>query len=1256
MNYKKLKWKRFLSSLLMLAMLATLFPVSAFAIEYQKGTYLSPHNFAIDDSGNLTDTLTLPEGFDDDVLNDRTGSNWSLPEGLNVDLWVYSDDMAEDEISKGTAPYVKDVMGRTWKLSKICITNKSTPTEGQTLIELLDTSSVTSKSDYVVNLSNIELEPRSLANRFYYYDIYYLWELTEGDPAPTQYQVTYDLNLPSELSNDKTLFPVYRVDDRENMDVLSEDGQLYVVKDAVEALSGSVYENVLFTVADFSNTLYVDFLVFDENSYYDFDGWYIEGNEDTLYQTGDVLTAGDSLAGDDNTISFKAKWTEITPLEIDEGTKWEELGELAARPPILSADIRNVADNVLITQWTDTDANLSGNLKSGETVMLDEDRTIYYQMSATVNSALYSSYFSPTFRPSENFMTFTLSLDVDDDLEFVADDNGQATLTFNSPIFKVTETNIENANFSEYPDKNGDSTITFDPDNIPDGNVITVTVKWNEKVENSITAPSGTITLSGFAFKLKDDAANEDMKISTSGNITGSLDLKKPNGINKRYYYQTVLNLLNSNFYGYQEEFGGDASNPTAYVHAMQFTDLVTSDYDLSQDTKAVLNDNTVTATVVQSGSIVIKPADMTVYEGGAGYEGVVDEDGKEIEEIVSSGFPEPLFKIAMPEGSTDAPERLTFANNTTNNSWTVQKAGTDSDETTYYRLVNTKDSGTPIRVQFFGDNNQVIESDTVTTTEEVYDTHTIAIFSNENDVVTASAGETTYNVSAGTGNLTVRAVANSGDATSDVAVDAPTNEVDSGTAMAVAPQGTTYTLNDTDVLLTGAKPSLLFDSIIENEGSTERTDALKARITTALGTDTNVYEIKYLDLVDANNGNAWIKASEPVDIYWGYPAGTDQNSKFTVVHFKDLHRDGEQSGYDTADIASCEVEPIQAESTPQGIKFSVQPGQFSPFALIAAQDYTITATAGNGGSISPSGAVTVNAGADQTFAITPNSGYSIADVKVDGTSVGDVNSYTFEDVAANHTINATFTYNGGGTITPDPDPDPEPTPDPDEPGIADPDDTGVADWLNTKDHEVFLNGYPDGSFGPDRSMTRAEVAAMFSNLLLDKNVPITTSFSDVAEDAWYADAVNMLASLDMIVGYEDGTFRPDAPITRAEFTAIAMRFADAVPEGENIFSDVHAGDWFYDVVVGSIQYGWIGGYEDGTFRPQNTITRAEVTAITNRMLGRVADEAFIDAADELRSFSDLSDAHWAYYSIMEATNAHDYTTSDGVEEWEALH
>ena len=909
MNSKKPKWKRLLSSLLMLAMLATLFPVSAFAITYQEAT-LSPHNFAVDEDGNFTTDLNLPDGFDEEVSvtregNTFKGANWKLPETLTVNLWVDSKSMSDEE--NGTVPYVKDVMGRTWTLSKISITNKSTPTEGQTLIELLSISPETSKNDYVVDLSEISIDARPLG-RYSYYDIYYLWELTKGDPTPTQYQVTYDLNLPSELSDSKkTLFPVYRVDDRENMDVLSEDGQLYVVEAAVDALSGSVYENVPFTVADFSNTLYVDFLVFDENSYYDFDGWYIEGSEDTLYQTGHVLTADDSLAGDGNTISFKAKWTEITPLEIDEDTKWEALGELAARPPILSADTRNVADNVLITQWTDTDANLSGNLKSGETVMLDEDRTIYYQMSASVNSALYSSYFSPTTMPPEDFMTFTLSLDVDDKLEFVDGESDQATLTFNSPIFKVTETNIENANFSEYPDKNGDSTITFDPDNIPDGNVITVTVKWNENVENNHIAPSGTMTLSGFAFKLKDGAASKDMEISTSGNITGSLDLKKPNGINQRYYYQTVLNLLNSNFYGYQEAFDGDASDPTAYVHAMQFTDLVTSDYDLSQDANAVLDSNDAAATYTQ---------------------------------------------------------------------------------------------------------------------------------------------------------------------------------------------------------------------------------------------------------------------------------------------------------------------------------------------------YTITATAGENGSITP-GTTQVYKGNDQTFTITANNGYRISDVLVDGKSVGAVDSHTFKNVDANHEIVVTFEKKSSPPYIPPVDDDD------DQP--EDPDDTGVSDLLNTKDHDQYLFGYPDGTFGPGLNMTRAEVAQMFYNLLVDQDVTAKPVFDDVPEDAWYAEPVNVMAKLDIVEGVGDDMFEPNREITRAEFTAMAMRFAEGETGGKNIFSDVDEDDWFYEVVVDSIKYGWIEGYPDGTFRPANLITREEVTTIVNRMLGRLPDEKFIDAhEDDLDLFPDVTN-NWAYYDVVEATNDHQYKKTSSGEDWTKL-
>ena len=245
-------------------------------------------------------------------------------------------------------------------------------------------------------------------------------------------------------------------------------------------------------------------------------------------------------------------------------------------------------------------------------------------------------------------------------------------------------------------------------------------------------------------------------------------------------------------------------------------------------------------------------------------------------------------------------------------------------------------------------------------------------------------------------------------------------------------------------------------------------------------------------------------------------------------------------------------------------------------------------------------------------------------------------------------------------TVTPKPEDPIEPTDppyippvDPDEP--AGPDDTGVSDLLNTEDHIQYLFGYPDGTFGPENNMTRAEVAQMFYNLLLDQDVEITKTFDDVPTNAWYTKAVNTLASLDIISGVGDNKFEPERSITRAEFTAMAMKFAVGGEEGENIFSDVDEDDWFYEAVVNSIQYGWIHGYGDGTFRPNNPITRAEVTAIVNNMLGRAADEDFVDEhADELTPFSDI-EKHWAYYHIVEATNDHDYTKPSSGENWTKL-
>lgn len=293
---------------------------------------------------------------------------------------------------------------------------------------------------------------------------------------------------------------------------------------------------------------------------------------------------------------------------------------------------------------------------------------------------------------------------------------------------------------------------------------------------------------------------------------------------------------------------------------------------------------------------------------------------------------------------------------------------------------------------------------------------------------------------------------------------------------------------------------------------------------------------------------------------------------------------------------------------------------------------YVIDASAGEGGTITPHGKVYVVSGGSRTFTIAAADGYQLTDVLVDGISVGAMDTYTFTNVRKNHTIQAVF------------------APIDQKPG---PDDTGVSQWLNTKDHMAYLHGYDDGTFGPDSRMTRAEAAQMFYNLLLDKEVPVTVSFQDVPADAWYADAVNTLASLGIITGVGDGRYEPDRAITRAEFTVIAMRFAKLPAGGQNIFSDFSAEDWYYEQVVGAVAYGWIGGYSDGTFRPKETITRAEVTAIVNRMLGRSADVTYIDSHREmLVHFADVSRFYWAYYDVAEATNAHTYRYTATGESW----
>ncbi len=210
--------------------------------------------------------------------------------------------------------------------------------------------------------------------------------------------------------------------------------------------------------------------------------------------------------------------------------------------------------------------------------------------------------------------------------------------------------------------------------------------------------------------------------------------------------------------------------------------------------------------------------------------------------------------------------------------------------------------------------------------------------------------------------------------------------------------------------------------------------------------------------------------------------------------------------------------------------------------------------------------------------------------------------------------------------------------------------------WLNMEDHYSYIVGYPDGTVQPNGKITRAEVATIFFRLLSDDTREAfwssTNSYSDVTADKWYNNAVSTLSRLGVISGYPDGTFRPDASITRAEFAKIAVSFCKyGSTTYSGCFSDVKASDWFSTCVETARNSNLIAGYPDGTFRPNNAITRAEACTIVNRTLGRKPAKNHMAISGRI-NWPDCLDAEWFYADMMEATNSHDYQMVGLVEDW----
>ncbi len=216
-----------------------------------------------------------------------------------------------------------------------------------------------------------------------------------------------------------------------------------------------------------------------------------------------------------------------------------------------------------------------------------------------------------------------------------------------------------------------------------------------------------------------------------------------------------------------------------------------------------------------------------------------------------------------------------------------------------------------------------------------------------------------------------------------------------------------------------------------------------------------------------------------------------------------------------------------------------------------------------------------------------------------------------------------------------------------------------VPDMLNGDEHIAYVIGYEDGTVRPNSNITRAEVAAIFFRLLKsdirDANFTLTGSYVDVLPGAWYTSAISTMSKLGILNGLADNKFAPNLPITRAEFAAICARFDDSEIEVKEDFTDI-SGHWAENYIHEAAARGWIKGYEDKTFRPNNKITRAEAMVLINRVLHRIP-KTTNDLLPDMITWPDNNDkSRWYYIAIQEATNSHDYEhITDIYEKWTAL-
>ncbi len=749
--------------------------------------------------------------------------------------------------------------------------------------------------------------------------------------------------------------------------------------------------------------------------------------------------------------------------------------------------------------------------------------------------------------------------------------------------------------------------------------------------------------------------------------------------------------------------------------------------YDENDDEEADIN------------QIVVKPADITIYMGGTGYEGTVDASGNIITSTDGAGLPEPGFIVTLP---ASAPANTVITDlvfeeaDGGDRTWQFETYDGQAD-TVVYKLVPQGDEQTATRVRFTKADGTVIVSDEFTVGLEVNTSFTMALYKGSGATavgkIVADIGGKSYSVNSDpTGTLTVRGTTD-GAQYAGMTPEETRSLPEEGKPAVMAPVGTTYAINGGDVQVQDSSGvALLFDAIIDHADE-DRTELLQKRAEAYFTTE-NIqpetgkeftYEFKYLDLVDQNNGNVWVAAQDAdgngrdVTVYWPLPEGTNADTKFTLLHFKGLHREM-ATGDIATEISECTVEEIQTEVVGSHVTFKIGSAGFSPFALVwqekdgttPADTVTVTFKVVNG---------TWRNGSSQNIVYTINKGTTLASNSIavptgmqpeSGYTGGswDTTPNTTTTLNGNVTYTYRFTRSGGGEYNPkdatlrfnsrggtefddivrdDPFEYNPYNKIPSRPGyrftgwydssrldnrydedeeisvpmgittvFAGWEETSVPSMLNGDDHYAYIQGYSDGTVRPNANITRAQVATIFFRLLdedvRDDNLTTYNTFPDVDEDYWANTAISTMASLGVINGRNSGLFDPDAYITRAEFAAICARFDDSGVDGITTFTDT-VGHWAEDEISRAAALGWIQGYSDGTFRPNQYITRAQAVTMINRVLCRLPEDTD-DLLSGMNTWTDCHEDDWFYLAIQEATNSHDFVAKDRVyESWTDL-